>query len=178
MCLFLTGPSCEDSWVGSAQGQDRAFACASAGNNTAVWLVGLKWRVGQPNKTSDFHFSPCVPLQPSSTSQRDRHGFPRSPCGSTRHGMLSSALGWKQARMGLSERHRACVAKQHSFFFARKGSMTGSEGLRGRRHRLDLLKNQRCRSVCRYTKCAPKPTPPTCRAGARSTQAGWTLPHT
>lgn len=37
MCLFLTGPSCEDSWVGSAQGRARIFACASAGNNTVVW---------------------------------------------------------------------------------------------------------------------------------------------
>lgn len=25
MCLFLTGPACEDSWVGSAQGQARVF---------------------------------------------------------------------------------------------------------------------------------------------------------
>lgn len=148
------------------RGKARVFACAWAGNNTAVWLGrlgGLKWRVGQPNRISDFHFSPCVPLQPSSTSQRDRHGFPRSPCGSSRHGMLSSALGWKQARDGLSEAHRACVAAflffffslSLSFFFRRKSSMNGGEGLRGRGDRLNLLEIQRCGSVCRYTNCTP-----------------------
>lgn len=49
-------------------------------------------------------------------------------------------------------------------------------GQRGRRDRLNLLR-KRCRSVCRYNNCAPKSKPPTCRAGARCTQAGWTLPH-
>ena len=96
----------------------------------ATLLFGweLKWRVGQPNRTSDFHFSPCVPLQPSLMSQRDRHGFPSSRCGSSRHGMLSSALGWRQARNDLSEGHRACVAASLCF----QSSMNGSEGLRGK----------------------------------------------
>lgn len=117
--------------------------CMCLGRKQHCCLAGvLKWRVGQPNRTSHFHFSPCVPLQPSSTSQRDRHGFPRSPCGSSRRGMLSSALGWKQARSGLSERHRACVAAFFLFslfLFRRKSSMDGGEGLRGRRDRLNLL---------------------------------------
>ena len=137
---------------------------------------GLKGRVGQPNRTSDFHFSPYVPLQPSSTSQRDRHGFPSNPCGSTCQGVASSTLGWKQARDDLGEGHRACVAK--FLLFSGKASMNAAKGLRGRRDRLNLLKIQRRRNVFMCTNPAQSQSRRNLCASARSNQAEWTLPHT